>query len=83
MQRAIDNKQSADRFNQALVDDVIELLHLQDENQHLVEQVKYLQQQIIELESKLGVKPNVIPLDVKKKREPSIEGEFPVHLHRD
>lgn len=83
MQRAIDDKQNADSFNQALVDDVIELLHLKDENQHLVEQVEYLQRHIVELESRLGVKPNIIPLDVKKKREPNIESEFPVNLHRD
>lgn len=83
MERAIENKQRTDRFNQALVNDIIELLHLQKENEHLEEQLEFLQQQIVELESRLGVKPNVIPIETRKKRESDIEVEFPAHLHRD
>lgn len=83
LQKAIDAKHETERFNQALVDDVIELLHLQDEVQLLTEQVESLKRENNELKAHLGVKPNVIPLDVRKKREPSIEGDFPVNLHRD
>lgn len=84
MEQAILEKQDVERYNKALVSDILELLHKQEDYDRLVEQSKVQLQKIEELEAKIGVKSNVLPMEkqVKKKRN-GLDGAFPSDLYRD
>ena len=84
MEQAISDKQKVERYNEALVRDVIELLHYKEDYGRLVEQTTVQLQQIKELEAQLGGRSNVLPMERRVVTKPNnLEGVFPVDLHRD
>lgn len=83
-QRALAERQEVERYNEALVRDILELMHSQEECSRLKEQVARQAQKIAELEDKLGVKSNVLPMERRVVTKPNnLDGVFPVDLHRD
>ena len=84
MQRALEEKQETESYNEALVSDILELMHTQEECARLKGQVTQLTQRIAEMEGKLGVKSNVLPMERRVATPPNnLDGVFPVDLHRD
>lgn len=84
MQRALADKQAVESYNEALVSDILELMHCQKECTQLAGQVERQKQIIAELEDKLGVKGNVIPMERRVTTPPNnLDGVFPIDLHRD
>lgn len=84
MEQAILDKQEVERYNEALVRDVLELLHNKEDYDRLVKQVQIQNEQIADLEAQLGVRSTVLPMERRGVTKPNnVEGVFPVELHRD
>ena len=84
MQQALMDKQDIENYNEALVSDILELMHAREECTRLTEQAARQTQRIAELEAKLGVKSNVLPMERRVATSPNkLDGVFPVDLHRD
>lgn len=84
MQRALADKQNIERYNDALVSDILELMHAQEECTRLVEQTKQQAQRIAELEAKIGIKSNILQMESRVTSPPSnLDGVFPIDIHRD
>ncbi len=84
MEQAIKNKQEVERYNEALVRDVIELLHNKEDCDKLAEEVDFLKNQIAYLKKQQGVKVPAFPMERRVVTTPNnLEGVFPVELHRD
>lgn len=84
MEQAVLDKQAVERYNEALVRDVLELLHNKEDYDNLVEQVDIQNEQIADLEAKLGVKSTVLPMERRAVTKPNnLEGVFPTEFHRD
>ena len=84
MQKALIDRQDIESYNEALVRDIIELMHIKEECTLLKGKAERQAQRIAELEAKLGVKSNVIPMERRVENPPKkLEGVFPVDLYRD
>lgn len=81
--RVSEDKQNAEAYNNALVDDVIELLHRQREIKHLKEENEYLRRQLQSLQG--NGKSDILPLPKRKMDNGKNENGkiIRVDLHRD